>query len=78
MGLRAFGLLARGRTTPELLVEGELLTGTRVIELSVWLAKHQFVHWVDRVPGPNALVETGPGAEGKPALSRRAGLDHAS
>lgn len=49
---------------PELPVEGELLTGTRFLELSVRLAKHRFDHWVDWVPGPDALDETGPGAEG--------------
>ena len=49
---------------PELPVGGELLTGTRFLELSVRLTKHRFDHWVDWVPGPDALDETGPGAEG--------------
>jgi len=62
---------------PELPVGGELLTGTRFLELSVRLTKHRFDHWVDWVPGPDALDETGPGAEGNPALSRRLGLDQA-
>lgn len=62
---------------PELPVEGEQPTGTRFLELSVRLAKHRFDHWVDWVPGPDTLDETGPGAEGNPALSRRLGLDQA-
>ena len=49
---------------PELPVEGEQPTGTRFLELSVRLTKHRFDHWVDWVPGPDALDETGPGAEG--------------
>jgi hypothetical protein len=53
---------------PELLVERELLTGTRFLELSVRLAKHRFDHWVDWVPGPDALDETGPGVEGNRLL----------
>jgi len=31
---------------PELPIEGELLTGTRFLELSVRLTKHRFDHWV--------------------------------
>jgi len=42
---------------PELPVEGELLTGTRFLELSVRLAKHRFDHWVDWVPRPDALTK---------------------
>ncbi len=49
---------------PELPVEGELLTGPRFIEFSVRIAKHQFDRWVDWMPRPPALVETGPGVEG--------------
>jgi hypothetical protein len=49
---------------PELPVEGELLTGTRFIELSARCAKHRFDHWVDWVPAPDALAATGPGGEG--------------
>jgi hypothetical protein len=41
---------------PELLVERELLMGTRFLELSARLAKHQFDHWVDWLPGPDAPV----------------------
>jgi hypothetical protein len=45
-------------------VEGELLTGTRFLELSVRLSKHRFDRWVDWAPAPDALAEAGPGAEG--------------
>jgi hypothetical protein len=34
------------------------------LELSVRVAKHRFDRWVDWVPGPDALAESGPGAEG--------------
>ena len=57
-----------GDPPPELPVESELLTGARFLELSVRLAMHRFDHWVDLVPGPDALDETGSGAEGYGAL----------
>ena len=49
---------------PALPIEGELETGVHLFELSIRLARHQFDHWVDWAPEPDALAETIPDAEG--------------